>query len=339
MTNDPVMHACLLGGALGDSIGLPLEGMGAGRIARLRKGRLAQNLVFGRGMVSDDSEHAVMTLLSMDEATEDVDGFTRALAGRLRWWLAGLPAGIGLGTARSILKLWLGVSPKRSGSSSAGNGPMMRAAVIGVRFKDDPVLRREFVDASTLVTHRDARALEAGRLIAECAAMAAERKAVAEIVARLSPMVESDEMKLRFGLMRECLGKGMSVGYFADSFGRKKGSVSGFAPDTAAVAIFAWLENRNDFRKAIEETVAAGGDTDTVGFVVGSLVGIEVGVEGMPVEWREGLWDFPITGSWLGRLAAGQGLYFPNFPFSLPRNILFLGIVLCHGFRRLFPPY
>jgi ADP-ribosylglycohydrolase len=126
---------------------------------------------------------------------------------------------------------------------------------------------------------------------------------------------------------------------FADKFGRKKGSVSGFAPDTAAVAIFAWLENRNDFRKAIEETVAAGGDTDTVGFVVGSLVGIDVGIEGMPVDWRAGLRDFPISDSWLGRLATGERLGFPNFPFSLPRNILFLGIVLCHGFRRLFPPY
>jgi ADP-ribosylglycohydrolase len=202
------MHACLLGGALGDSIGLPFEGMGARRIAGLRKGRLAQSLVFGRGMVSDDTEHAVMTLLSMDAADGDVGRFARALAGRLRWWLAGLPAGIGLGTARSILKLWMGVSPQRSGSSSAGNGPLMRAAVIGVRFKGDAELRREFVDASTLVTHRDVRALEAGRLVAECAAMAADRADQTEILAKLACMVESDEMKERFGHLRESLGKG-----------------------------------------------------------------------------------------------------------------------------------
>jgi|GEM_PF-6550759 len=96
MKNDTVMHACLLGGALGDSIGLPFEGMGARRIAGLRKGRLAQSLVFGRGMVSDDTKHAVMTLLGMDAADGDVGRFARGLAGRLRWWLAGLPAGIGL---------------------------------------------------------------------------------------------------------------------------------------------------------------------------------------------------------------------------------------------------
>ncbi len=339
MENDPVMHACLLGGALGDSIGLPFEGMGARRIAALRKGDLKQCLVFGRGMVSDDTEHAVMILLSMDDADGDVDRFARALAGRLRWWLAGLPAGIGLGTARAILKLWLGVSPKRSGSSSAGNGPLMRAAVIGVRFKEDAVRRREFVDASTLVTHRDVRALEAGRMIAECAAMAAAKEDTSRIVEKLSDMLESDEAKERFGHLRESLGKGMSVRDFANRFGRKKGSVSGFAPDTAAVAIFAWLENRCDFRKAIEETVAAGGDTDTVGFVVGSLVGIDVGTEGMPVDWREGLRDFPISESWLGRLATGERLSFPNFPFSLPRNLIFLLIVLFHGLRRLLPPY
>ena len=61
--NLTVLKACLLGGALGDSVGLPSEGMNARRIARLRPGALRQSLVFGKGMVSGDTEHAVMTLL------------------------------------------------------------------------------------------------------------------------------------------------------------------------------------------------------------------------------------------------------------------------------------
>ena len=176
------MNGCLLGGALGDSIGLPFEGMNARRIAKVAKMPLEQSLFFGRGMVSDDTEHAVMTLLCVNECDSDPVIFSRCLARRLRWWFVGLPAGIGLGTARSIIKLWLGVSPGKSGSSSAGNGPMMRAAVIGVRFADKPELRREFVDASTLITHRDARAVEGARLIAECAAMAAGKVETSAIV-------------------------------------------------------------------------------------------------------------------------------------------------------------
>jgi len=45
--NRTVLKACLLGGALGDSVGLPSEGMNARRIARLRPGPLRQALVFG----------------------------------------------------------------------------------------------------------------------------------------------------------------------------------------------------------------------------------------------------------------------------------------------------
>jgi ADP-ribosyl-[dinitrogen reductase] hydrolase len=131
------LTSCLLGGALGDSIGLPAEGLSARRIARLWPGPLRHRFIADRGMVSDDTEHAVMTALSLTKHGADPDRFARDLARRLRWWFAGIPAGIGLATARSILKLWCGVRPSRSGVWSAGNGPMMRAAVVGVHFRHD----------------------------------------------------------------------------------------------------------------------------------------------------------------------------------------------------------
>jgi len=333
------MLGCLLGGALGDSLGLPSEGMSAGRIARRWGGTLDQRFLFGRGMVSDDTEHAVMTLVSLNEADGDVDRFSSALAWRLRWWLLALPAGIGLGTARSILKLWFGVSPQNSGSSSAGNGPMMRAVVIGVKYAGQEDLRKCFVDASTLMTHRDPRAVEVGRLIADAAAMAVAGLGTGEILTGLESVIESDEMKLRFGLLRKGLESGVSVAEFADQFGRKKGMVSGFAPDTAAVAIFAWLKYRNDFRGGMESVVAAGGDTDTVAFVAGSLIGIEVGREGMPAKWVEDLKDVPVDAKWIEVVVSGRRVSFPAFPMSLIRNLVFLFVVLCHGFRRLLPPY
>lgn len=339
MTNDPTMFDCLLGGALGDSVGLPFEGMSASRIAKLRPYPLEQSLFFRKGMVSDDTEHAVMTLLSLDGADGNVERFTRELAGRLRWWLVGLPAGIGLGTVRSISKLWIGISPLRSGSSSAGNGPMMRAAVIGVRFARQEELRRKFVDASTLVTHRDQRAIEGARIIAECAALAMMKADEDVILAKLADLLESDELRVRLGLIQGSLDMRLSVGDFANRFGRKKGMVSGFSPDTAAVAIYAWLKYRGDFRGGLEAVIDAGGDTDTVGFITGSLLGIEVGAGGMPLSWRDGLRDFPISPTWLERLISRDQLKFPNFPFSLPRNLLFLIVVICHGLRRVIPPY
>jgi hypothetical protein len=71
----------------------------------------------------------------------------------MRWWLVGLPAGIGSATLRATLKLWLGFSPSRSGVFSAGNGPAMRSPVLGTAIDDIETLRK-FVRASTRITHR-----------------------------------------------------------------------------------------------------------------------------------------------------------------------------------------
>ena len=39
----------------------------------------------------------------------------------MRWWLLGLPAGIGMATLKGILKLWLFVPRRWQGAYSAGN--------------------------------------------------------------------------------------------------------------------------------------------------------------------------------------------------------------------------
>ncbi|MEI6656264.1 MAG: ADP-ribosylglycohydrolase family protein [Verrucomicrobiota bacterium] len=338
--NRTLLKACLLGGALGDSVGLPSEGINARRIARLRPGALSQSLVFGKGMISDDTEHAVMTLLSLMDHDGDARKFSAALACRLRWWLASVPAGIGLATARSLVKLWLGFKPANSGVFSAGNGPLMRAPVIGVWFGEDSEKRNEFVRASTLITHRDPRATEAAQMVAHAVALVTTGKWTEdEILDCLQTDIASDDLRNRFLKLRASLQAGASVEEYANSISRKPGFVSGFAPETACVAIYAWLRHRGDFRITIEAVVRAGGDTDTVGFVAGSIAGAECGPDGLVTDWLANLRDWPIHAGFIERIAAGNKARYPNWPMSLVRNMCFLLIVLTHGFRRLLPPY
>ena len=127
----------LLGTAVGDSLGLPREGLSGRRAARLYGGPLRQRLVLGHGMLSDDTEHACMTAQALLTAGDDPVRFARALAWKLRWWLLALPASVGWGTLRAIARSWLGFSPGRSGVQSAGNGAVMRAPIIGA-WVDDP---------------------------------------------------------------------------------------------------------------------------------------------------------------------------------------------------------
>jgi ADP-ribosyl-[dinitrogen reductase] hydrolase len=56
--NHPI-HAVLLGTAIGDSLGLPAENLSRMQIQRRWPGPWSQRFVFGRGMVSDDTEHSV----------------------------------------------------------------------------------------------------------------------------------------------------------------------------------------------------------------------------------------------------------------------------------------
>lgn len=101
----------------------------------------------------------------------DVDKFTRKFGWELRLWLFGLPAGVGLATARAMIKLWIGFSPKNSGVFSAGNGSVMRTSIIAAYFPDDAGQRLEYVKAQTRVTHSDPKAVIASLAVTELAAI------------------------------------------------------------------------------------------------------------------------------------------------------------------------
>ena len=49
----------LLGTAVGDALGLPAERISRGRIQRMWHGQWRLRFLFGRGMVSDDTEHTL----------------------------------------------------------------------------------------------------------------------------------------------------------------------------------------------------------------------------------------------------------------------------------------
>jgi ADP-ribosyl-[dinitrogen reductase] hydrolase len=133
-----------LGCAVGDAIGLPYEGLSKRRGVRLLGEPDRMRFIFRHGMVSDDTEHTCMVAQSICEFPHNADLFAKSLAHRLRWWLVGLPAGIGFATLRATIKLWFGISPKRSGVFSAGNGPAMRSAILGAAI-DDLEIMEQFV--------------------------------------------------------------------------------------------------------------------------------------------------------------------------------------------------
>src|SRR6185312_13056398 len=172
------LTGALLGTAVGDALGLPREGLSRRRARRLfGDSPIEHRFLLGRGMVSDDTEHACMTAQALLAAPDDPARFARSLAWRLRGWLAAMPAAVGWGTLRAIVKLWLGFSPARSGVVSAGNGAAMRAPVLGASLAFHPDRLDAVARASARITHRDPRAEEGALVVTLAAAHAAARTA------------------------------------------------------------------------------------------------------------------------------------------------------------------
>jgi ADP-ribosylglycohydrolase len=335
----------LLGTAVGDALGLPAEGMSRQRIQRRWHGLWRHRFLFGRGMISDDTEHTLFVAQALLAHPDDPAAFQKSLAWKLRLWLLGLPAGIGFATLRSVLKLWAGFPSTLSGVRSAGNGPAMRSAIVGAYFFDEPEKRREFVAAAARLTHTDPRALTAALAVAEAAAFVVRHGEPLDAwLAKLPGLGRDEEWQTLCRKLSDALAARKSVAAFAELLGLRD-AVTGYAYHTVPVALYAWLRHQGEFRAAMESALNCGGDTDSVGAIAGAHAGAEVGRAPIPSEWLNRMCEWPRSNRLLEQIAerlarqkgAGRPLgpvrYF--WPGLIPRNFIFAVAVLLHAFRRV----
>lgn len=347
MSNERCLAGCLLGTAVGDALGLPYEGLSPRRARRLFPDVDCFHFLFGRGMFSDDTEHACMTAQSLLAAANDARQFSRSLGWRLRGWLLGFSVSIGKGTLFAILRLWLGISPRNSGVNSAGNGPCMRAPILGVAFGDRPELLREFVRRCTRITHTDPRAEQAALAIAVAAHLSASGistpcEVTNQIAASLGDTELTDLIRRAAAIVDQ------PTEAFAAQLGLG-GGVTGFVLHTVPVVIHAWLRFPEDYPSAVRSVIRCGGDADTTAAIVGAIVGARVGIERIPERWRAGLAEWPRNLRWIQRLAREldrallEGTPRRSVPLNpigiVARNMVFAAVVFAHVFRRLLPPY
>lgn len=345
--NADAIIGCLLGTAVGDSLGLPYEGMSTMRGKKVFPDTSKHHLLPGKGMVSDDTEHACFVAQALIRSNGDPDKFQRQLARSLRWWLAALPAGVGFATLRSIIKLWCGISPRKSGVYSAGNGPSMRSPVLGVVFGGDPENLKNYVQKSTEITHSDPKAYYAALAIALAANhnTRSESPSAIEYLQALESSLPDDANDF-LALVQGAAASATidePVTQFATRIGSRKG-ISGYSYHTVPCVLQVWLRNPDDFGAGLQEIIRAGGDTDTAGAIYGGIVGARVGKQGIPENWLDNIIDWPRSIKWiemLGNAVSESALESPPYRKSgiLIRNLFFLFVVLAHGFRRLLPPY
>ncbi|MEZ4318586.1 MAG: ADP-ribosylglycohydrolase family protein [Myxococcota bacterium] len=288
-------------------------------MAKLAPDRLVQGFTpWGTGYASDDTEHTRMVLQCLIRDPEGGDGFEAAFRSELRWWFLQLPVGIGLGTARACLWNLLGF--QRSGVASAGNGPAMRAPILGAWNQSDAWLDA-VVPRMTRITHVDARAEEGARLVAGLAAVAVERAPTAADVRALARGAVAEAV--------EPVLVGLAEGRVPSELTPEP---SGFVLHTVPAVVAVVLTHATDFEAAVETAVRLGGDTDTVAAIVGAIVGTRVGRAGLPEDWLAAYGDWPWTLSRLEDLAHERPV--SAAPIGLFKVGLALPLAVFHLFRR-----
>lgn len=180
------------------------------------------------------------------------------------------------------------------GEGSMGNGGAMRAAPVGAYFADDLDRAVTEARASAAVTHAHPEGQAGGIAIAVGAAMAwrtrddsADAKGFLEQVYALTPD----------GTTRDGIGRALEVGPAATAPDVAIALGSGqklLASDTVPYALWCAGRYLNNFEEALWSTAAGLGDVDTTCAMVGGIVALSVGHDGLPREWlrrREPLED------------------------------------------------
>jgi len=275
-------EGCLLGVAIGDALGAPVEGKSPHQIKNrfgiLREMVAAPWRGFPAGGHTDDT--ALMLCIARVIA-ERGDFHPEDAAQRFLLWFDTDRYGIGMTTLVALTALKRGASwteagriaHERLGGLSAGNGSIMRCAPIALRyFKDEERLIRASRESS-IITHWDKIAQEG------CVAL---NLAIIHLLTKDKQNLPQNILpKIREPRTKEALAEVVSL---------KKDDLfpSGFALDTLRCALWCFLHTEG-FEQALVEAINLGGDADTIGAVCGALSGAFYGREGIPLRWLEAI--------------------------------------------------
>lgn len=166
-------RGCLLGLAIGDALGAPLEGLSAQQI-RAHYDSVTDFVDGSRawkkkpyrwrmpGLYTDDTQQALALTDVVLEHGRIVPTALASIYLRManpRGSYAGAHRGVGRSFRLALAELERGISPERTGQDSAGIGAAMRIAPLALYFRDQPDQLFDAVMAASLVTHRDIRSL------------------------------------------------------------------------------------------------------------------------------------------------------------------------------------
>jgi poly(ADP-ribose) glycohydrolase ARH3 len=173
---------------------------------------------------------------------------------------------------------------------SFGNGSAMRAAPIGLAFSSDLTAAIAISTESSRPTHSHPLAYQGAGLqtIAVAIANASDEVEVASFLrpmrASLQTYCENLQDTSKFTHALELVEKGIAAGTSCGEMAVKLGT--GIEADSSVpLALYCFLRHHDSFERVIHEAVFAGGDTDTIAGMAGSIAGAFLGSQAIPSRW------------------------------------------------------
>ncbi len=318
--------SCLVGQALGDAIGFPVEGMGpdaaAAHLARIQNKVMPTRAPYWEGQYTDDTQLARELARSLVERGDfDPADFARRVA---ELFTSGAVVGRGRATAAAAERIAAGVPWDRAGTPapSAGNGSAMRAAPVGIRYLRDLDRLVEVAVDQGRVTHTDPRASAGAVAVAAGVALALRPEPVdpAAFVAEVADLVRRvhapfatwlSEVPDLLGLSTdEALARVRALGR-SEGLDRDWPGISPYVVPSVIWAFYAFLRDPEDYLVVVHTAVSPGGDVDTTAAMAGAMAGARSGMEALPCGARrvhdQGGWNHHALAK-LGRQLARAAL-------------------------------
>lgn len=292
---------CLLGQALGDALGFPVEGAPPQTCQQyvdevLRAGRAAEVHRFGYPPLqyTDDTQLARELARSLVERRGfDPGDFAARIAAIFR---ENRIVGRGLATDEAACRLNRGVPWDQAGTPppAAGNGTAMRAAPVGLFYWNDEVAMLQAAHLQGFITHQDPRCSAGSIAIAGAVWLALRLRPLDRqtFVERLATWTRSWDPRLADGLLAlpewakspperavESIGR---VGLEPGFRGLGWQGISPFVTTSVLWSLYAFLRTPDDYWETICTAIAVGGDVDTTAAMAGAVSGAYLGLSALP---------------------------------------------------------
>jgi ADP-ribosyl-[dinitrogen reductase] hydrolase len=303
MTRDRIRGA-LLGLAVGDALGMPVEGLSHSNVRTYYAGIKGfvddeKRRDLRAGQWTDDTQFAFALVRALSTGGGDSDAVRQRAA---REYVALLPEARRWGpTSRvAVERLAAGAGPATSGASAnPSNGAAMRAAPLGVWWaatRSDRLTAMSMIRPVLGITHRHPAALTAG--VAQAYAVMKALAIDLDALDRLSFWSDLIEFTIwtetalgeperlnskRLTLLADQLDE------FPLDLGDLCGEIGVPAHESWPFAVAMFARHPELLEATLLSTINVGGDADTTGAMAGALLGAVHGWSAFPDAWRLGL--------------------------------------------------